>query len=161
MPTASVTGARRSQAGISAAHRSACSAWPVPLPDPAAALVAVGLACLAAGAPLDPQACREPHYRWTLKTDSALAAVAPVVTSVSAILSDWAPPNLGARDRCAHRSERELLTYSVTAWVRRGAKFKDDQDWPIQRTNRGARPPRSCTVLQNPPPPTNPPPSPP
>ncbi len=104
MPTASITAARGSQAGISAAPRSACSAWPVPHPDPAAALVAVGLACLAAGAPLDPQACREPHYRWTLKTDSALAAVAPVVTSVSAILSDWAPPNLGARDRCAHRS---------------------------------------------------------
>src|SRR5260370_33384724 len=137
MPTASVTGARRSQAGISAAHRSACSAWPVPLPDPAAALVAVGLVCLAAGAPLDAQACREPHYRWTQKTDSALAAVAPVVTSVSAILSDWAPPNLGARDRCAHRSERELLTYSVTAWVRRGGQDIDTADRLIHRTDDG------------------------
>jgi len=124
----------------------------VPHPDPAAALVAVGLCCLAAGASLDAQACREPHYRWTQKTDTALAGVAPVATSVSAMLADWAPPNLGAKDRCARRSERELLTYSVTAWVRRVDKVKDDGDWHIELTERVDSPADSCIVVEIPPP---------
>ena len=46
---------------------------------------------LMAGAPLGAQACREPHYRWSEKTDTALGSVAPQPTSVSEILAGWAP----------------------------------------------------------------------
>src|SRR3989449_8382825 len=93
------------------------------------ALVALGLSGLVAAAPLGAQACREPHYRWTQKTDTTLADVAPQPTSVAVILATWAPPHLGPRDRCAPRSDHELETYSVTAWVRRGDRFKDEGGW--------------------------------
>jgi len=122
----------------------------MPRPEPAAALVALGLAGLLAGAPLEAQACREPHYRWTQKTDTALADLAPQATSVSAILATWAPPDLGPRDRCALRSERERGTYSVTAWVRRVDKFKDDGDWHIELTERADSPADSCIVVEIP-----------
>ena len=122
----------------------------MPRPEPAAALVALGLACLAAGAPLAAQACREPHYRWTEKTDTALADVVPQPTSVSAILTSWAPPELGPRDRCAPRSERELGVTSVTAWVRRVDKVKDDGDWHIELTERADSPADSCIVVEIP-----------
>jgi len=124
--------------------------WPVPRADPATALVALLLASLVAGAPLEAQACREPHYRWTQKTDTALADVAPQATSVSAILATWAPPDLGPRDRCARRSERELEAYTVTAWVRRVDKFKDDGDWHVELTERADSPSDSCIVVEIP-----------
>jgi len=119
-------------------------------PEPAAALVALGLAGLLAGAPLGAQACREPHYRWTQKTDTALADLAPQATSVLAILATWAPPDLGPRDRCAPRSERELGAYSLTAWVRRVDKFKDDGDWHLELTERADSPSDSCIVVEIP-----------
>jgi len=122
----------------------------VPPPDPTAALVALGVAGLVAGAPLAAQVCREPHYRWTQKTDTSLAAVAPQETSVSAILASWAPPELGPRDRCAPRAERELAAYSVTAWVRRVDKFKDDGDWHVELTERADSPSDSCIVVEIP-----------
>ena len=122
----------------------------MPRPDPAAALVALGLAGLAAGAPLEAQVCREPHYRWTQKTDTALADLAPQATSVSAILATWAPPDIGPRDRCARRSEPELEAYTVTAWVRRVDKFKDDEDWHIELTERVDSPADSCIVVEIP-----------
>ncbi len=122
----------------------------MPRPEPVALLVALGLTGLLAGAPLRAQACREPHYRWTQKTDTALADLAPQTTSVSAILATWAPPQLGPRDRCALRSERELGTYSVTAWVRRADKFKDDGDWHVELTERADSPPDSCVVVEIP-----------
>jgi hypothetical protein len=122
----------------------------VPRPDLAAGLVALGLTCLAAGAPLEAQGCREPHYRWTQKTDTALAELAPLATPVSAILGSWAPPDLGPRDRCARRMERELTVYSVTAWVRRVDKFKDDGDWHIELTERVDSPSDSCIVVEIP-----------
>src|SRR3989475_12452359 len=118
IPMVSITVARLRQAGIGEARRNVCSVWSVPLRDLAPALGALGLAGLAAAAPLGAQACREPHYRWTQKTDTALADVAPQPTSVAVILATWAPPHLGPRDRCAPRSDHELETYSVTAWVR-------------------------------------------
>src|SRR6266581_4379191 len=132
IPMVSITVARLPQAGIGEARRNVCSVWSVPLRDLAPALVALGLAGLAAAAPLGggAQACREPHYRWTQKTDTALADVAPQPTSVAVILATWAPPRLGPRDRCAPRSDHELETYSVTAWVRAGisgAAFFDGQ----------------------------------
>ena len=125
----------------------------MPRPDPAAALVALGLAGLLAGAPGAPvgaQACREPRYRWTQKTDTALADLAPQATSVSAILATWAPPDLGPRDRCAPRSQRELGVYGVTAWVRRVDKFKDDGDWHVELTERADSPADSCIVVEIP-----------
>ena len=122
----------------------------MPLPEAAAALVALGLAGLMAGAPLGAQACREPHYRWTQKTDTALADLAPQATSVSAILATWAPPHLGPRDRCALRSGRELGVYSVTGWVRRADKFKDDGDWHVELTERADSPSDSCIVVEIP-----------
>jgi len=122
----------------------------VPRPEPAAALVALGLAGLVAGAPLGAQVCREAHYRWTQKTDTALADLAPQATSVSAILADWAPPELGPRDRCAPRSERELLVYSVPAWVRRVEKLKEDGDWHVEVTERADSPSDSCIVVEIP-----------
>ena len=122
----------------------------MPRPEAAAWLVALGLAGVLAGAPLRAQACREPHYRWTQKTDTALADLAPQTTSVSAILATWAAPDLGPRDRCARRSERELAAYSVTAWVRRVDKFKDDGDWHVELTERADSPPDSCIVVEIP-----------
>src|SRR5258705_11252261 len=157
MPTALIIAARRHPAGIRAALRSVCSAWPVPRPEPVALLVALGLTGLLAGAPLRAQACREPHYRWTQKTDTALADLAPQATSVSAILATWAPPHLGPRDRCALRSGRELGVYNVTGWVRRGDKFKDDGDWAVQLTERAARPSDSCILGGSPAPKNTPP----
>jgi hypothetical protein len=132
------------------ARRNVYSVRSVPLRDPAPALVALGLAGLVAAAPLGAQACREPHYRWTQKTDTALAHVAPQTTSVAVILATWAPPHLGPRDRCAPRSDRELETYSVTAWVRRVDRFKDDGDWHIELTERADSPSDSCVVVEIP-----------
>src|SRR2546426_10574196 len=135
-----ITVARRCRAAIRAAPRSACSVWPVPRPDRGAALVALGLAALVPVAPLGAQACREPHYRWSEKTDTTLATVAPQPTSVSAILASWAPPDLGPRDPCAPRTNHELGVYTLTAWVRRVDKVKDDGDWHVELTERGGRP---------------------
>jgi len=122
----------------------------VPRPEPAAALVALGLVGPLAGAPLGAQACQEPHYRWTEKTDTALAGVAPQPTSVAAILGSWAPPVLGPHDRCAPRSARELEAYTVTAWVRLIDTVKDDGDWHAELTERADSPSDSCIVVEIP-----------
>jgi len=130
----------------------------VPRPDRAAALsalglaglVALGLAGLPTGAPLRAQRCREPHYRWSQKTDTGLALVPPQATSVSAILATWTPPDFGPRDRCALRADRELLAYSLTAWVRRVDEVKDDGDWHIELTERADSPSDSCVVVEIP-----------
>src|SRR2546422_8809026 len=147
IPMVSITVARLRQAGIGEARRNVCSVWSVPLRDLAPALVALGLAGLAAAAPLGAQACREPHYRWTQKTDTALADVAPQPTSVAVILATWAPPPLGPRDRCAPRSDHELETYSVTAWVRRGGRVKDDGGWHSELPQPDASPSDSRIVV--------------
>jgi len=122
----------------------------VPRPDPAAVLVALGLAGLAAGAPLEAQVCREPHYRWTQKTDTALADLTPQATTVSVILATWAPPDLGPRDRCARRSGRELGAYSVIGWLWLVDKVKDDGDWHVELTERADSPSDSCIVVEIP-----------
>ena len=122
----------------------------MPRPEPAAALVALGLAGLVAGAPLGAQVCREPHYRWTQKTDTALADLAPQPVSVSAIVGSWAAPVLGPHDRCAPRSARELGAYTVTGWVRLIDKVKDDDDWHFELTERADSPSDSCIVVEIP-----------
>lgn len=119
-------------------------------PDTAAAFVGLALSGLLLPAPLTAQGCREPHYRWTQKTDTALAELPPQPTSVAAILATWAPPNLGRRDRCVPRLSRELHTYHVTAWVQRVDKFKDDGDWHVELTERADSPPDSCIVVEIP-----------
>src|SRR5256886_3710611 len=145
---AAITVARRRRAAIHEARRSACSVWPGPRPDPAATFVALGLAGLGAAVPLGAQACREPHYRWSQKTDTTLATVAPQPTSVSAILASWAPPNLGPRDPCAPRTNHELGVYTLTAWVRRGDKGKDDGGWHRGLPERGATPFQSFVAVR-------------
>ena len=122
----------------------------MPRPDAAAGLAALGLAVLLPGGRLIAQQCREPHYRWTQKVDTALATLAPEPTSVSAILAMWAPPDLGPADRCARRVDRELRAYTLTAWVRRVDKEKDDGDWHVELTERPGSPPDSCVVVEIP-----------
>ena len=96
------------------------------------------------------QQCREPHYRWTAKTDTTLASVAPQPTSVTAILTTWAPPDLAARDRCAPRASRERHVYRLTAWVRLVDRKQDDGDWHIELTARADSPADSCIVTEIP-----------
>ena len=100
--------------------------------------------------PARAQACREPHYRWTQKVDTSLVTVSPVAVSVATILATWAPPDLGPRDRCAPRGERERQTYEVVAWVRRVDKVKDDGDWHLELTERADSPADSCIVVEIP-----------
>jgi hypothetical protein len=90
--------------------------------------------------------CTEPHYRWSAKVDTTLAAATPVATTVTAVLTTWEPLDLSARDRCAARRERELTLYGVTGWVRRVDKYKDDGDWHIELTERQDSPPDSCIL---------------
>src|SRR5256884_5667272 len=66
------------------------------------------------------------------------------------MLATWAPPHLGPRDRCAPRSDHELEPYSVTGWVRRVDRFKDDGDWHIELTERADSPSDSCIVVEIP-----------
>ena len=119
----------------------------MPRPD---AVVALGLAGLAVAAPLRAQACREPHYRWTEKTDTTLATALPQPAAVSAILTTWAPPDLGPRDPCAPRSDRERAVYTLTAWVRRVDKVKGDGDWHIELTEQADSRSDSCVVVEIP-----------
>ena len=118
--------------------------------DAAVARAALVLAGSLSSAPLAAQACREPHYRWTQKTDTSLAARSSELTSVTAILTAWAPPHLASRDRCAPRTGRELRVYRLTAWVRRVEKVKDDGDWHIELTERADSPADSCIVVEVP-----------
>ena len=106
------------------------------------------LSALAAPAPA--QSCAEPHYRWTEKVDTLLARQAPVPTTITAILTDWAPPALTARDRCADRGGRERTVYVVAGWVRSVDKHKDDGDWHIELTERADSRLDSCIVAEIP-----------
>ena len=120
-------------------------------PDAPGVLVALVVAGLhARAAPLAAQQCREPHYRWTQKTDTSLAALSPHPTSVTAILAGWAAPNIASRDRCAPRADRELRVFALTGWLRRVEKVKDDGDWHIELTEGAASPVDSCVVVEIP-----------
>jgi hypothetical protein len=109
----------------------------------------VGVLC-ATAAPAAAQRCAEPHYRWTEKVDTLLARPDPVPTTITAILTGWAPPDLTARDDCADRGGRERTVYAVAGWVRRVDKRKDDGDWHIELTERADSPPDSCIVVEIP-----------
>ena len=110
----------------------------------------LGAIALLAGTSLRAQACREPHYRWSVKVDTTAVAVPPRPTSVAAILTTWAPPLLGSRDDCAPRGDRERQTYTLLAWVRRVDKYKDDEDWHLELTDRADSPADSCIVAEIP-----------
>jgi len=75
------------------------------------------------------QRCAEPHYRWSAKIDTTLAAITPQPASIPEMLQSWDAPALRARDGCAPRAARELLAYRVRGWVRRLETSKDDGDW--------------------------------
>ncbi len=123
----------------------------MPRPDAARALTVIALVGLFSPTPpLRRQGCREPHYRWTQKTDTSLAALSPHPTSVTAILAGWAAPNIASRDRCAPRADRELQVFALTGWVRRVEKVKDDGDWHIELTEGAASPVDSCVVVEIP-----------
>jgi hypothetical protein len=117
-----------------------------------AMLVAVGCALLppprASG-----QACTEPHYRWTEKTDESLGNLPPVRADVTTILQQWALLDFTgqAQYRCADRIGREQRTYSITGWVRRVKTDEDDGDWHVELTARQDSPTDSCIVLEIPP----------
>jgi len=122
----------------------------VRLPEAIAIRATLGFIAVLAGTPLRAQVCGEPHYRWTQKVDTSGVAVPPEPTSVSAMLATWAPPLLGSRDDCAPRADRELRTYSLLAWVRRVDKYKDDDDWHLELTDRADSPVDSCIVAEIP-----------
>jgi hypothetical protein len=94
--------------------------------------------------------CTEPHYRWSAKVDTTLIAATPVASTVTAVLTSWAPRPVTARDRCAARGDRELTVYGVTGLVRRVDKYKDDGDWHIELTERQDSPPDSCILSEIP-----------
>lgn len=113
---------------------------------------ALAAACLplAPGRVTHGQACDEPHYRWSVKTDSSLARKPPTPATVTDILTTWAIPPIGPDERCRARSERELNVYVVRGWIRRIETEKDDGDWHIELTAGPASPPDSCIVVEIP-----------
>jgi len=119
-------------------------------PEAGAVLATLALASLPPAVPGAAPQCRQPHYRWTQKTDTSLAALSPHPTSVTAILAGWAAPNIASRDRCAPRADRELQVFALTGWVRRVEKVKDDGDWHIELTEGAASPVDSCVVVEIP-----------
>lgn len=118
--------------------------------EDAVVLVTVAVVTALSARPARAQVCREPHYRWTQKVDTSLVTVSPEAISVATILATWGPPNLGPRDRCAPRGERERQTYALLVWVRRVDKFKDDGDWHLELTDRPDSPADSCIVAEIP-----------
>ncbi len=96
------------------------------------------------------QRCAEPHYRWSAKIDTTLAAIMPRPASIPEMLQSWSPPAVTARDWCAPRAARELLVYRVRGWVRRLETSKDDGDWHIELTDRRDSPADSCIVAEIP-----------
>src|SRR3989442_1594767 len=148
--TGATGAARRRPVPTGAVPRSASSGWLVRRPEAGAVLATLALASLPPAVPGAAPQCRQPHYRWTQKTDTSLAALSPHPTSVTAILAGWAAPNIASRDRCAPRADRELPVFALTGWVRRVEKVKDDGDWHIELTEGAASPVDSCVVVEIP-----------
>jgi hypothetical protein len=113
------------------------------------ALAAVG-GLLASRSSTPPQRCDQPHYRWDVKIDTALAGRPAVATTITDILTRWTPPALGPGNACAPRAGRELNRYMVGGWIRRIEKTKDDGDWHIELTAAPTSPPESCIVVEIP-----------
>jgi hypothetical protein len=114
------------------------------------ALIAAAGGFLASRATLPRQDCNPPHYRWAVKTDTALAGHAATRATIPEILTQWTIPPLGPRNRCAARAGRELDVYVVAGWIRRIERSKDDGDWHIELTAGPTSPPESCIVVEIP-----------
>ena len=99
------------------------------------------------------QTCTEPHYRWSEKTDAALANQAASRAYVTTILRSWGLLAFTGQApyKCADRVGREASTYSITGWVRRVKTAESDGDWHIELTARANSPTDSCIVLEIPP----------
>jgi hypothetical protein len=99
------------------------------------------------------QTCTDPHYRWTVKGDEALASISPVRATIRAMLRTWGLPAFTgqAQYKCAAREGRELNVYSVLGWVRRVKTGEDDGDWHVELTSRADSPTDSCIVAEIPP----------
>lgn len=113
------------------------------------------IAVLACGArPAAGQTCTDPHYRWTEKVDESLASIAPVRTTIRAMITTWGLPAFTgqAQYKCADRAGRELRVYSVWGWVRRVKTAEEDGDWHVELTSRSDSPTDSCIVVEIPPP---------
>jgi hypothetical protein len=96
------------------------------------------------------QACAEPHYRWSEKTDTTFETRAAAPISVSDILTNWAPLALTSRDPCAPRSGREDSVFAVTGWLRRIHLHEADGDWHIELTQEQTTPVTSCLIVEIP-----------
>jgi len=96
------------------------------------------------------QRCDEPHYRWSVKTDTALMRTRAAPVTITAILTQWPVPATGPDDRCAPRSDRERNVYVVRGWIRRIEMTKDDGDWHIELTAGQTSPTDSCIVVEIP-----------
>jgi hypothetical protein len=105
---------------------------------------------LAPGRLIAQQRCDEPHYRWSVKTDTSLAHTQATPATITAILTQWSAPAIGPDDRCAARSERERTVYVVRGWIRRIETAKDDGDWHIELTADPTSSPDSCIVAEIP-----------
>ena len=114
-----------------------------------AGLAAIGLV-LATGRVASGQSCDEPHYRWSVKTDTSLARRPPTPTTITDILTTWAAPPIGPDERCMARSDRERNVFIVRGWIRRIETEKDDGDWHIELTPGPTTPPDSCIVVEIP-----------
>jgi hypothetical protein len=120
------------------------------IPPWSIATIAAAGGLLASRAGLPSQDCNPPHYRWSVKTDTALARRPAVAATITEILTRWTTPPLGPRDRCAGRAGHELEVYVVHGWIRRIERSKDDGDWHMELTAGPATPPESCIVAEIP-----------
>ena len=113
------------------------------------------LAALLLGtAQLRAQACTDPFYRWTEKTDASLAVKTATKVTIPTMLT-WAalPIYAGTQYECTDRQGRELKTYSVTGWVRRLKKetgTDGDQDWHVELTSTKTGDVTKCIVVEIP-----------
>lgn len=96
------------------------------------------------------QDCNPPHYRWDVKTDTALAGRPTTRATIPEILTQWTIPPLGPSHRCAPRAGREQNVYVVQGWIRRIERSKDDGDWHIELTAGPRSSPDSCIVVEIP-----------
>lgn len=113
-------------------------------------ILLAGASLLAAPRGAPSQRCGEPHYRWSVKTDTSLAGRPAVGTTVTEILTRWTTLALGKRDDCAPRAGREREVFEVSGWIRRMEKVKDDGDWHIEVTAGPTSPTDSCIVAEIP-----------
>jgi len=115
----------------------------------------VVLLSLLATATARAQTCTDSHYRWTVKTTTALQGNAATATTPSAMLQ-WPPldlyrPPAGTAD-CTQRADHETTVYAVTGWARElhVQKAPGDLDWHIELTQGAKTKSTKCIVVEIP-----------